>query len=278
MHQVGHRCAPLGDGRRTYSCELGQLTAGAAARVRVFCVTRKAGYRPHKMTRISNYVVSIHPISLLLLRSGYKGSAPGQPQSPLSRAVGGASARLHYHSSVCAIIDGGSRYREIPRFRSPVSNIVVRARYREIPRYRAPAQDNAQSRKVLYCARPGTRPPVAVRGTQLRKPATTDTAATKIHTCPNEDRETACGLRSELAVARSAHVTRQPAVHTQPTQRVCTGRNGSAASPPLRRRVVACTGEEQVAQQRAVDAIVPRVRVGAGAPRAPACNHMSHVL
>ena len=35
----------------------------------------------------------------------------------------------HYHSSVCAILTGGSRYRGIPRFRSPVSNIVVRARY-----------------------------------------------------------------------------------------------------------------------------------------------------
>ena len=36
----------------------------------------------------------------------------------------------HYHSSVCAILKGGSRYREIPRFRSPVSNIVGCARYR----------------------------------------------------------------------------------------------------------------------------------------------------
>ena len=35
----------------------------------------------------------------------------------------------HYHSSVCAILTGGSRYRGIPRFRSPVSNIVVHARY-----------------------------------------------------------------------------------------------------------------------------------------------------
>ena len=41
----------------------------------------------------------------------------------------GSALIHHYHSSVCAILTGGSRYRGIPRFRSPVSNIVVRARY-----------------------------------------------------------------------------------------------------------------------------------------------------
>ncbi len=104
------------------------------------------------------------------------------------------------------------------------------------------------------------------------------------HTCPKEDRETATdygaswrwrAARMSLVSLRSTPNQNAGWAHAE---RVCTGRNGSAASPPLRRRVVACTGEEQVEQKRAVDAVVPRARARAGAPRAPAPTcHMSHV-
>ena len=44
------------------------------------------------------------------------------------------------------------------------------------------------------------------------------------------------GLRSELAVARSAHVTRQPAVHTQPTRAGLTQSGYARAATEAQRR------------------------------------------
>ena len=85
-------------------------------------------------------------------------------------------------------------------------------------------------------------------------------------------------------MARSAHVTRQPAVHTQPTRAGLTQSGYARAATEAQRRRpfrwVVVHREEQVTQKekRAVDAVVPRARAGAGAPRAPAPTcHMSHV-
>ena len=57
-------------------------------------------------------------------------------------------------------------------------------------------------------------------------------------------------------------------------------RPGTSVAAPSAggRRAPRRAGREQVEQKRAVDAVVPRARAGAGAPRAPAPTcHMSHV-
>jgi hypothetical protein len=120
----------------------------------------------------------------------------------------------------------------------------------------------------------------AVPSTQLRKPATTDTAATKTHTCPNEDRETASdyGASWRWRAARTSLVSLRstPNQRAGLTQQVCTGRNGSAASPPLPlgrrapRRAGDTEGEACRRRRR------PTCAGGRGSA-ASACTHMSHV-
>ena len=119
------------------------------------------------------------------------------------------------------------------------------------------------------------RPPTPERRAHARAPS----GCAQLKRPTDHDWNDSCPrLRAPAVPRRRRHGRRSGAVGTQ---RKCTGpqRKRSVAAPSAGgRRAPRRAGREQVEQKRAVDAVVPRARAGAGAPRAPAPTcHMSHV-